>query len=65
MRYFFAGGRTRSPFAKLLAYTSFFSSRFFWIAVAILGGLNSQLGKNDTKRTTGKAEEAESSTMMA
>lgn len=35
-RYFFAGGRARSPCVKLELYFSDAASMFFWIAVAIM-----------------------------
>ena len=39
-RYFFAGGRTRSPCVKDSAYFSFEEMRFFWIDETIaLGGM--------------------------
>lgn len=47
--YFFAGGRARWPCVKLSAYSLFFSMRFCWIGVVILGNFEDQARCRDER----------------
>ena len=48
-RYFFAGGSAREPCVKVELYFSDAASRFFWIAVAIVGDLLLKMGLVETR----------------